>query len=112
MADLGNRMKNGTLDAENPLLTGGWTVVFHPQDTALPADYIVYHIAILGPPGSSFRVYIDRVFYSNVARGDINEFDPSQPMYVRRGQSLFFYWNTAAGNRPQVSIFCREPSPL
>lgn len=112
MGNLGSRPATGKLDRNNPLGTNFWTVTFDPPKLAIQIPFEVYHIAISGPTGSSFQLYIDSAFYSNVARGDINDWDPSQPMHMRPGQTIYFYWNTGSGTAPMVSIFCREPSPL
>lgn len=112
MGNLGQRSKQGTVDQDNPFLSGGWAVSFSPADLTIQTQFEVYHVAISGPSGSRFQVFIDTTFYDYVARGDINSWDPSQPMHVRPGQTIHFYWNTSAGTAPRVSIFCREPSPV
>lgn len=106
--DLGHRSKRGVLDNTNPLGAGFWTVTFDPQFLAVRVRSDVYHIAISGPAGSSFQLFIDNTFYDYVVRGDVNSWDPSQPMHVRPGQSLYFYWNTASTPAPTVSIFLRQ----
>ncbi len=107
---LGSRLAAGLADPNNPRGAGFWTVEFRPQD--LPVDdFEVYHIALQGPGGNVW-VYLDTTFYSAAARGDINEYDPNSPMYVRKGQSIFFYWSTAEGNAPTITLFCRTPDVL
>lgn len=103
---LGAKSVTGVKDKANPLGTGFWTCAFTPERVGVRVPYHVYHIAISGPVGSSFQVYVDTTFYDYVARGDINSWDPSQPMVVYPGQTVSFYWNTAAGSAPQVSMHC------
>ena len=113
MDDLGSRQQRARLNPNNPHRANGWTATFDPQVLSIPSDFIVYHMALRnGPPGSAMFVYVGDVFYSVAARGDINEWDPSQPMYVQRGQTLHFHWNLGTGSAPVVSIFCRQPSLL
>ena len=106
--NLGYRTNHGSADPNNPLGAGFWTVAFTPQDLALPNAFNVYHIAVQGPASSQFQVWIDTTFYDYAVRGDINSWDPQQVMYVAPGQTVFFYWNTATGSAPKVSIFMRE----
>lgn len=110
--DLGTRIARGTADPSNPQGAGFWTVSFTPRVLAIPMDFEVYHIALKGPIGSQFQIFLDSSFYDNVIRGDVNSWDPNQAMYVRRGQTIFFYWNTAAAPAPNVTIFCRQTSAI
>lgn len=110
MSDLGPRSKRGAPDSTNILGAGFWTVKFEPRDIAINTAFEVYHIALKGPTGSRLQVYIDTLFYSNVVRGDINDWDPNQTLHMRPGQTLYFYWDTASGTTPNVTIYCREPT--
>lgn len=112
VAYLGNRVKQGTHDSQNPLGSGNWTVAFTPADLATRVHSQVHHIAIAGPAGSSFQVYIDTTFYDYVARGDVNSWDPSQTMPVQAGQTLYFYWNTAATPAPKVTLFLQQTTGI
>jgi hypothetical protein len=109
-SSLGPRQATGTLNANNPYVAGAWTVAFDPATLSLPNEFEIWHIAINGPSASSMKIYIDTVFFSNVARGDINDWDPSQVLPMLPGQELFFHWNTTSGSAPQVTIFCRLPT--
>jgi hypothetical protein len=109
-SDLGNRQAVGAHNPLNPYVAGAWTVTFDPATLSLPNEFDVWHIAISGPSASSMRVYVDTVFFSNVARGDINDWDPSQTLRVKAGQELLFHWNTPGGSAPNVTIFCRQPA--
>ncbi len=112
MAYLGKLTKRGVTSATNPVLAGGWTITFDPAALGVKIGAEVYHIAVQGPENSRFQVWIDTTFYSNVVRGDINDWDPAQPMYIRPGDTVFFYYNTAAGTAPVATVFLREPLPL
>lgn len=109
---LGSRNAQGAVDKMNLFGAGNWTVTFTPQIINVQVACEVHHIAISGPAGSSFQVYQDTTFYDYVARGDINSFDPSQPMPLNPGQTLYFYWNSALSPAPNVTIFLRATSTL
>lgn len=112
MSNLGYRSQTGKADPSNPLGANFWTVTFDPAYLAVRVDAEVYHMAVSGPAASSFQVYLDTAFYDYVSRGDINSWDPSQPLHIRPGQSMYFYWNTNASPAPKVSMFLRTASPL
>ena len=95
------------LDPNNPVLPGGWTAAFNPADL-YPDAFEVWHIAVKGPAGG-FEVWLDNKFYSGHDRSDRNEYDPKNAMYVRGGQAIFFYFNSAADPAPTVNIFARQP---
>lgn len=92
---------------------GNWTVTFDAPTLAINSElFECYHIVINGPAGSSFQIYIGSNFYSNVALGDQNEWDPSQTMKLQKGQTIYFFWNTGTGTAPQVTMWFQESSPL
>lgn len=115
---LGQLTQKGVVDPTNPVLAGGWTVKFTPAEIGIRVKSEVYHIAVKGPTGSRFEVFIDTTFYDNVKRGDINSWDPSQPMPVDPGATIYFYYNSAAltpapdSGPPKATLFFREPSPV
>jgi hypothetical protein len=112
MGDLGKLQKTGVADPNNPVFAGGWTIAITPADMGIRVPSEVYHIAIQGPAGSTFQVFLDTTFYDNVTRGDINSWDPSQPMHVQPGTTIYFYYSTNATPAPKATLFFREPSPL
>lgn len=107
---LGARPATGILDPNNPYVPGAYTVTFGPDDL-YPDDFEIFHMALTGP-GGRFLVYIDTQLYSASIRGDLNEYNPAFPMYVRRGQSIFFYWNLATGTAPRVWLYSRSPGEI
>lgn len=115
MGDLGHRDGTGVIgtDASSPFGVGKWNVIFDPQDLAVSTgDFEVYHIALKGPTGSQFQVYIDRTFYDANNHGDLNSWDPNQPMGVKGGQTIYFYFNSSATPAPAITIYLREPNIL
>lgn len=111
---LGFRKKTGALLATNPFSPGGWAVQFTPDDLRIKNQFEIFHIAVQGPnqPSCNLQLFLDTSFYSATVRGDINDYDPNQPIPVRPGQTVNFYWDTTTGPAPVVSIFCQEPSVI
>lgn len=109
---LGFRSKKGALLPTNPFLAGGWAVQFTPDDLRIRQQFEIFHIAVQGPalPSCNLQLWLDTTFYSTTPRGDINDYDPNQPIPVRPGQTINFYWDTTVTPAPIVSIFCQEPS--
>ncbi len=106
MGYLGSRQARGAAgDVTNPFGPTRWTVAFTPAVLSIPDDFLVYHIALSGPAPSQVQVFIGTVFYSYAARGDVNDWDPSQLMYVRKGETIFFYWNSGTAPVPVVTLF-------
>jgi hypothetical protein len=104
---LGSRQGIGELSAANKNVPGAWVVTFKTQDL-YPIDFEIYHIAMRGPTGN-LLVYIDESFYSAAPRTDVNEYDPKQPMFVRRGQEVSFHLSSVNEPVPQIWIYARLP---
>lgn len=109
---LGKRTQTGQVAADNPYLAGGWAVTFKPETFGIRVPFEIYHIAVKGPAYSGFQVFQDTTFYDIASRGDINSWDPSQPMQLDPATTLYFYFNSAAAPAPTISVFCRETSPI
>lgn len=98
-------------DNVNPFGNGFWAVTFTPAIFAVAAgDFEIYHMTLRGPSNSQFQVYINSTFYSTSVRGDLNEWDPNQPLYMLGGQNLIFYWNSVGTPNPKVQVWCRTPT--
>lgn len=107
MVDLGFRSVRGRLNPQNPVFAGGWTVSFTPSDFCVrETGFAIYHMALKGPSGSTFEMWLDDTFYS-AALGEINDNDLNQVISVDSGNVLNFHWNTAAGVAPYVTVHLR-----
>jgi len=93
--------------ASNRIAAGSWVATFLPADL-YQEDYEIYHISVKGPAGF-FDVYLDDTFYSTAVRSDRNEYDPKNPIYVRRGQTITFHFSSSSNPAPTVNIFARQP---
>jgi hypothetical protein len=110
---LGSRVATGRLDSTNinPYGNGLWRVVFDQRVLAIATNAIeVYHISLTGPAGSTLQMFIDRTFYDTTPRGDLNSYDPTNPLILRGGQELNFFWNSSATPVPSVTIWIRTAS--
>lgn len=94
----------------NPYGDGMYSCVFDPAVLALSANLVeVYHIALKGPKGSQFQIYLDTTFYDASPRGDLNSWDPQNPLIMRGGQTLYFHFSSAGVPQPLVTIWLRLP---
>lgn len=109
MGYLGSRQQTGVPDPNNKLGTGNWTVAFRPADFQIQNDFEINHIAVMGPIGSQFQIWIDSEFYDYVAHGDVNSWDPSNPMYLQPGRTVYFYYSVNTPPAPFITVRCREP---
>lgn len=106
---LGNAVGDGKISPPETFNAGNWTVTFDPPALGVSiALFECYHIVIQGPPGSAFQIFIGNRFYDNVTPGDVNSWDPNQPMKLQQGDTVFFYWNTNALPAPTVTMYFQE----
>jgi hypothetical protein len=97
------------LDTANKFVAGSWTVAATSDKlNSKVALAEVYQITVMGGPvGSSFLLYRNSQLWNTVLQGWNNNYDPLNPLYVRDGDSLFFYWNSSVAPAPVVSIWMR-----
>lgn len=90
--------------------TGNYTTTFDATNMrfAVPT-FECYHLYVNGPPGASFQVFINNLQWDNQLLGQANGWDPVQPMLLRPGDTIFFYWNVAVPNTiiPAVTAWFR-----
>jgi hypothetical protein len=107
---LGPRTQTGKADPGNLIAAGNYTAQFAPKDLNFTVPLAeVHHIAIDGP-GGYIKVYINEDFWDTCSYGGQNSWDPSQPMLIRPGDIVSFYWSVASGGAPQVTIWLRHPA--
>jgi hypothetical protein len=97
------------LDPANKFVQGCWSALY--PDNKLNTKMGVaeaYQITVMGGPvGSSFLLYRNNQLWNTVLQGWNNNYDPFNPLYVRQGDGLFFYWNSTAAPAPIVTIWLR-----
>lgn len=116
---LGTRQVAAVLksDGMNPYGDGNWVATFDPRVFAVATgEFDIYHMALTGPAGSSIQVWIDRTFFDTTPHGDLNSWDPNEPMHLLGGNTLYLYWNSSnspvTGNAPQVTVWLKQSSLL
>jgi hypothetical protein len=104
---LGPRAQAGKADQQNLIAAGNYTVQFAPKDLNFTVPLAeVFHIAVNGP-GGYFLVYINEDFWDTSSFGGVNSWDPSEPMLVRPGDIISFYWSVSTGGAPGVTLWLR-----
>lgn len=104
---LGTRVATGRIDPANVVAAGNWTATFQPSDFRIHNSFQIKHISLKGPASSAVQVYVDTTYFDATPRGDLNSWDPAQPLPLHPGQALYFYWNSATATPvPQVTVYC------
>jgi hypothetical protein len=94
---------------KNLYVAGGWLVTFTPDELPMGAPvFEIFHGALRGPGGLAL-VYIDDRLYDVIQNGLLNAYEPTQPMYVQRGQEISFHWSIATTPAPKVWLYARIP---
>lgn len=94
------------IDTETASLQNGvWEIDFPSSNS----DRVLQWIALLGPAGSSVKVFLNTVFIDTTPRGDFNRADYYKGMPIARGQTLRLVWNIGTGSpTPSASIGCTD----
>jgi hypothetical protein len=77
---------------------GNWTIVFDHQILNCKVGLAeVHQITIDGPIGAGMSLWRNQQPWNQVVQGWANNYDPTNPLYIRQGDSLFLFWHAAAG---------------
>lgn len=80
---------------------GNWTITADPAALKFKvAQAEIYQITIDGPVGSSFSLYRNTHLWNYVQQGWKNAWDPYNPLYLRTGDTVFFYWTAPITQTP------------
>lgn len=96
-------MTNVTLGSRGPVTgavdtttfnPGNWTVAFTPDiiNVNVP-QFEVYKMVVAGASDTTFNVYVDNYLWDVGIYGTLNSWDPTQPLIMRPGQSLYFCYS-------------------
>lgn len=104
----------GLLDTSghNP---GNWTVAFTPDIIHITQfQFEVYKIVVKGAPNTTFDVYVELYQWDTAIYGTKNSWDPSQPLIMRPGESLYICYSDAVADDipPQATIWLRYDPDL
>jgi hypothetical protein len=112
-------MTNVTLGSRGPVTgatdtstknPGNWTIAFTPDiiNVNVP-QFEVYKMIVKGAPNTTFTVYVDNYVWDVGIYGTLNSWDPTQPLILRPGQTLYFAYSdpTTDSNPPVATIWLR-----
>jgi len=112
---LGSRSAKGAADTTGQN-KGNWTVQFAPKDlNVTETEFEIYKIVVTGAASSAtFNVYVDAQQWDTAVYATNNSWDPTQPMPVRYGQTVYFYYSSASsdGHQPSVTVWLRYDPAL
>ena len=106
---LGSRYLVGVADV-TMRNTGNWTISFDPSALNINMPYFeVSHIVCHGAAGTTFDIWIDLREWDANQNGYTNSWDPSIPLPLHPGETLYFFWSdtTQDGTPPNVTIWLR-----
>jgi hypothetical protein len=112
---LGWRTQYGAADTtgNNP---GKWTVAFPSNIINVNVAIAeVYKIATVGAAqGATFNVYINNALWDVAVYAAQNAWDPQQPLLIRPGDAVYFYYSSLAtdGHQPVVTMHLRWEKSL
>ena len=112
---LGSRAAAGAADTTGQN-KGNWTVQFNTNLLNVQVtEFEVYKIVVTGAaPSATFNVYADNQQWDTAVYATNNSWDPQQPLILRFGQTLYFYYSSAAtdGHQPLVTVWLRHEISL
>jgi hypothetical protein len=111
---LGYRTATGAKDTTGNN-SGNWTVTFDTAALNVKVPYFeIYHIAVKGAAGSTFTVYKNLGWWDSNNYGQLNGWDPNEPMQCNPSDTVYFYYSDATTDNtpPSVTIWLRYDPDL
>lgn len=112
---LGWRLASGAADTtgRNP---GNWTVTFDPNliNVNVP-NFELYKIIVKGSSATAtFDVFVDIGQWDTAVYGVHNSWDPTQVLYLKPGNTVYFFYSSASsdGNQPLITAWFRYDPAL
>lgn len=83
---------------------GNWTIAYTPDILNVnTSQFEVYKMIVQGAANTTFNVFVDTWQWDTAIYGTKNSWDPSQPLIMRPGQTLYFcYSDATTDNTPPV----------
>jgi hypothetical protein len=95
---------------------GNWTVQFTPQIIGINVPHFeCYKLVVTGASATAtFNVYVNTNQWDTAIYAVNNSWDPQQPLLLRPGDTLYFYYSTAAsdGHQPLITAWFRYDPAL
>lgn len=109
-AGLGYRPAIATADTSG-FNAGNWTVTFAPEAVGANVPYFeVYHYYVHAPlvptTGTNVRIMLNQGAWDYNLIGQANGWDPSQPMIMTPGDTLYFLFNVPTSTSPAPQVTC------
>ena len=111
---LGSREVTSVVDTTGQN-TGNYTAWFSGQVLGINVpQFELYHALVTAvPSAATATINLNTQQWSFTAPGfGGSEWDPSQPLYMRPGDELFFFWSTGTGTAPLVTCWFRYDESL
>lgn len=93
---------------------GNWTISFTPDVINVNvSQFEIYHMVVKGANNTTLTVFVDGGQWDVATYGTLNAWDPEQPLIMRPGQTLYFYYSdpVSDGTPPVATIWLRyDPS--
>jgi hypothetical protein len=91
---------------------GNWTIVIDPAIINISTQiqyFEVFKMIVHGAGGSTFDVYVDNLIWDTAVYGQQNSWDPTQPLKMQQGQTLYFMYSdpVSDGIPPRATIWLR-----
>jgi hypothetical protein len=89
---------------------GNWTAEFTPDIlNVFTSQFEVYKIIVHGAANATFNVFVQAWQWDTAVYGAQNSWDPSQPLIMRPGQTLYFCYSDPVTDHtpPLVTIWLR-----
>jgi hypothetical protein len=94
---------------------GKYTAWFSPAVLGINVpQFELYHALVTGVPSlATATIYLGASQWSYTAPAfGGSEWDPDQPLYMRPGDELLFFWSTGTGTAPVVTCWFRYDEAL
>ena len=112
---LGARNASGAADTTGTN-KGNWTVQFTPQVINVNVPHFeLYKLVVTGAANTAtFNVYVNVYQWDTAVYATNNSWDPTQPLLLTPGDSVYFYYSSAStdGNRPLITAWFRYDPAL
>lgn len=102
---LGSRTAKGAADTTG-FNKGNWTVVFDSNLINVNQPFFeCYKIVVTGASSSAtFNVYVNTAQWDTAIYATNNSWDPVQPLLMRPGDTLYFYYSSASSDGAQPVV--------
>jgi hypothetical protein len=94
---------------------GNWTIAFTPNILSVNVpQFQIYKMIVKGAVNTTFQVWVDDRQWDVGIYGALNSWDPTQPLVMRPGETLFFMYSdpTTDNTPPVATVWVRYDSEI